>query len=86
MVAFGKEQLHRHPAVGLQARRGGENRHALHGFGGAGRQQALAVDLLHQAQAAGTHRGQAIQMAERGHATAGGADRLQQRGTGGHRR
>ena len=85
VVAFGEEQLHGHAAIALQLLGVGADRHPLRRFGGTGGQQAAAGLRGHQAEAAGAHRRQPLEMAEGGQLHAGGAGGLQQAGAGGHR-
>jgi hypothetical protein len=85
MVAFGKEQLDRHAAEFPQLGRVGADHLAFSGLTGTGRQQPLAALQLHQAQAAGPHRIETIEMAEGGNRQPRRPDRLQQHRSRRHR-
>ncbi len=64
MVALGEQQLQDHPAVILQALGIGGHLHAFFDGGDAGGEQLVLALDFDQAQAAGSHVGEAVHLAE----------------------
>ena len=63
MIALGEQQLQHHPAILLQARRLGRDLHSFFNQRDAGGLQSSRTLHFHQAQPAGAHVGQTVEMA-----------------------